>query len=384
MTIEEQTSAFMDRALSPNEEAEFLHILSVSPDKREVFRSFNNLRFAVQEDIRSTSVPPRLDQSILAGIAASTAAVSTIATGGKAFRTFGRSVLITLGSIIIFAGGFFLHHIITSKESSSLSTGKQIEQSPNTMSRAGLGSGRAEKFSSIDNSSGGNRIIYRNVENPIYITRIDTVYSSGKFITRIDTLFVQKPETILVASTTQLNQKEIHKDQFQPAPLPLKSVPENFEVGIQREHLQTYPYIDYARLSTNRTQQNLSIDAAYRFNQYHAVGITFGEKTFSQSYYEVKKDSVFLIQQQPTFTYGGLFYRFSLPLSQGVVSQVFVHIGSTSVGPVVGAKLAIALSPFEHFNLLLGGNSAMLIYKLNENVFTSYTLGLFYGVQYQF
>jgi len=57
MEFEEQISAFMDSALSPDEEADLLHILSVSPDKRALFHSHLATRRAFIADMQTVAVP---------------------------------------------------------------------------------------------------------------------------------------------------------------------------------------------------------------------------------------------------------------------------------------------------------------------------------------
>ncbi|MFZ1731813.1 MAG: hypothetical protein WAV84_16975, partial [Bacteroidota bacterium] len=83
MNFEEQISAFMDGALSPGEETEFLHILSVSPEKRGLFHSFLGTRSAFAADARTAAVPSHLDMAILgaAGVLGTAGAVSAGAAG---------------------------------------------------------------------------------------------------------------------------------------------------------------------------------------------------------------------------------------------------------------------------------------------------------------
>ena len=383
MTFEEQTSAFLDRALTPEAEADFLHILSISPEKRELFRSFHAIRAMVQDDIRASSVPSHLDAKVMAGIAAlQGAAVSTIATSSAVvapslLTRWLRMLAYFLGGAAIFTSGYFLKSSYDAPTENHYSVeSKSPFHSPSVTQHA-------FKDANLHASQAGSsptlrRIVYKPVQKLVYIT--DTIWRDSPGITRIDTFFLERPETLVT-----IVEKEI------PVPTNLSSLSasqnsflENFEIGIEREHLQTYPYIDYGRLNTTRTQQNFSGNITYRFNEHHALGIALGERTFSEEFYRLTNDTLFLVQQQPTYIYGGLFYRLAVPVFRGVIPQAHFQAGATKVGPVLSGKLAVALSPIERIQLLLGAQASMLIYKSNQNTFTSYSLGLFYGVQYRF
>lgn len=388
MNIEEQISAFMDRALSPQEETELLHVLAVSPDKRDLFRSYNNLKYAAMNDVRSTNVPPHVDQNILSGIAAiEAAAVSTIRSGTTSgIFTSSKVLWYALGSLMLLTIGYFAHDFFSQKFSSSAESGEQLPQLTNHVDISAIASVNGTRLPS-NNDKGGigkDRIVYRSVQKPVYITKSDTIFREGQHIIRTDTLFVPGPPIQVVTEKLSDVSENRTIDPNLFSATPKYNFLEQIDITLEREHLQTYPYIDYAKLNVTRMNQLLSIEAAYRFNQYHAVGIAFGEKIFSQDFYKVENDSIYIFQQQPTFTYGGAFYRFSYPIFHGIMPQAYIQVGSTKVGPVLGAKVAVAVSPINHIHVLFGANSSLLIYKLNQNIFTSYTLGLFYGLQYQF
>lgn len=386
MKIEEQISAFMDQALSPEEETELLHVLAVSPEKRNLFRSYNNLKFAALSDIRTTSVPPILDQNIFNSIDAYDAAAgSTIGSGpASAFFSSGKVVLYILGSLLLLTLGYFAHDFFSQKFSAAAVSGNQVPQFMRHADLAGTAAGNGmQRSAGNNNGAGRERIVYRSVEKPVYIQKTDTIYREGETIVRRDTLFAPAPVQAVTEKLSEASGNKTIEPRLLSA-APSSNFLEHLDVTLEREHLQTYPYIDYAKLNATRMNQLVSIEAAYRFNQYHAVGIAFGEKIFSQDFYSVTGDSIYIFQQQPTFTYGGAFYRFSYPVFSGIMPQAYVQVGSTKVGPVLGGKIAVAVSPINHINVLFGANSSLLIYKLNQNIFTSYTLGLFYALQYQF
>ncbi len=61
MNFEEQISAFIDGALNANEEVDFLHILSVSPEKRALFHSYLGMQGMFAADAQQAAVPSSLD-----------------------------------------------------------------------------------------------------------------------------------------------------------------------------------------------------------------------------------------------------------------------------------------------------------------------------------
>ncbi len=68
MTLNERILDFMDGSLSPHDEAELLHTLSVSPEKRGVLRDFMSQKSLLASDRESLSVPYEAEQSLWARV----------------------------------------------------------------------------------------------------------------------------------------------------------------------------------------------------------------------------------------------------------------------------------------------------------------------------
>ena len=64
MTLNERILDFMEGSLPPDEEAELLHRLSVSPEKRDLLRSFMNQKALFARDRQSIVVPYKAEQAL--------------------------------------------------------------------------------------------------------------------------------------------------------------------------------------------------------------------------------------------------------------------------------------------------------------------------------
>ena len=416
MNFEEHISAFLDGALSPAEETEFLHILSVSPEKRALFHSYLGVQSVMAADARSSAVPSHLDSAVLAaagivgGAAAGGAAAGGAAAGGAALTAAGWwSATRIIGAVILglslFGAGWYLHdriaperggvpdanNILTAEHAATdaRSEGSQhnaitaTDPDESEAMRGGTaadGRGNASQVVSGGGEEAAPRIVYRNV----YVTRVDTVYvadASGASAPRVVARVVDTMSIALVHTAQHQRPLQIIEAPRQRTELRL---PGRIEIELQREHLTTYPYIDYDRLGVDRNQQQFAASAAWRFDRNHAAGVTVGQKSFAMDYYSVDRDSIYLFQQQPALTYGGAFYRFSLPVWTGVTPELTMMLGGADFGPILGGRLAVALSPIDQFSIFVGANGTLLAYRYKDKLFTSHSLGLSYGIRYRF
>lgn len=107
---------FLDGSLPPEEEAELLHRLSVSPERRNLLRSYMKQQAILSTDRAAIAVPYEAEQKLWAALAALPPAaaplVSEIGAGSAAVATssvFMKIASVALVSIVIgFATGFFV------------------------------------------------------------------------------------------------------------------------------------------------------------------------------------------------------------------------------------------------------------------------------------
>src|SRR6478752_5390184 len=66
MSMNTELLQFLDGTISPDAEAELLHRMSVSPERRDVLRSFINQQALFQRDRNSIAVPYAAEQKLWA------------------------------------------------------------------------------------------------------------------------------------------------------------------------------------------------------------------------------------------------------------------------------------------------------------------------------
>lgn len=106
---------FLDGSLLPEEEAELLHRLSVSPERRNLLRSYMKQQAILNADRASIAVPYEAEQKLWASLAALPPAaaplissVGTTATAVATSSVFMKIASVALVSIVIgFASGYF-------------------------------------------------------------------------------------------------------------------------------------------------------------------------------------------------------------------------------------------------------------------------------------
>jgi hypothetical protein len=385
MNIEEQISAFMDNALTLEEEAQFLHVLAVSPDKLELFHSHLDMRAAFVADIGSVSVPPALDAAVL-GHAGLLPAPVPAAAPPAAWWTAGRGAVAALVGLGLFVGGWFMRpvpeHSMEPQNQAAEKFSGTVTHGTITPQPGGNDGAVANVKPAGPNTGTQTRIIYREKEpNTIEVLRIDTIRVPQYAEAVHDTVHRVVRDTVRIATIQRV---EVPTEVRVLPAVNTASLLSHVDIEVQREHLNTWPYINYRRLGVDRAQQNMSISAAWNFDQNHAAGISFGEKAFAQEFYGMSGDSIKVFQQQPLLLYGSGFYRFTLPVTQAFAPQLTLQAGASSVGPVLGARLALRITPFPHWSMVLGGDASFLVYRFDGNMFTSHSLGLLYGVNYHF
>jgi hypothetical protein len=426
MQFEEHISAFIDGALGAEEETEFLHILSVSPEKRALLHEYLSLKSMLAADARAITVPPSLDAAVFgaaglgaaaglaagggaAGGAAATSAIGSGATGVGIVAAGATSAGSTAGAVAgsadlaatvswwtlqrilgavllgcaLFTGGFVLNETMRKNTDTAVDIFTPAQSTEQTEPV------QADFRSDVQATPPLTKLGLQQTTSPetryrtVIVTRVDTVYLPPQ-LAMVDTVLLYRIDTQYVAiAQAPLDGRTI---MIQEAPaFPLQHAESGrIDVEVQREHLSTWPYIDYQRAGVEREQQHYSLLAAYSFDHMHAAGLMVGEKSFAMEYYRIENDSLYIYQRQPALLYGGGFYRFSLPLTEGIAPEAMFQLGGTDLGPVIGARLALRLSPLRSLSVVLGADAAVLAYRYKDKLFTSHSLGLTYGVRYQF
>lgn len=437
--LREQISAFIDGALDGTAEAELLHVLSVSPDKRAMLHEYMNLRTMMVADNATIAVPARLDASVLgalglaggaaAGVAAGaaaaggSAAAGAVAAGGSAaagaaagtgvagaagavawwsFARIAAVVLLTAGLTSAVWYGF------SGGNASGDPTPVLAGPTPDPAAPAGT------PDPVLTAPPGGSTppalppVAPRTIVQTVYVPVVDTVFvardadgsalastarpdrASGqphlahRSMWRDDnsTAYLGTPRMVRRAAAGDTvyipvtDTLYITRIERVEVPLVPSAAHLPFEIELTREHAQLDPY----PAGQDAQQQPLSLLVAWHLDRNHAIGVTGGERGYSMMY---TKRGV-LNEPFEYMTWAGGFYRFTLPVSRVVSGHVQMTAGGVKYGPLFGARLGISFMPTPWLRATVGTTGTLMLHK-GENVYrASKTIGLFYGVSYSF
>ncbi|GEM_PF-1548799 len=130
---------------------------------------------------------------------------------------------------------------------------------------------------------------------------------------------------------------------------------------------------------------NLQLSTLYAFNDKFSVGIDLRQESFYQKFIGTNElGESFEYKQYPNYYTFSVLGRYSFLKNSiyGIFTQA--SMGGTATGGVGRLMLGIELSPFSNISFLLGIEGGMLIYKHQNNIFSSPKLGLNYGVAFNF
>jgi hypothetical protein len=431
--LREQISAFIDGTLDGAAEAELLHVLSVSPDKRAMLHEYMNLRSMIVADNATIAVPARLDASVLgalglaggaaAGVAAGASVAGGAAVGGAAAATSagaagatGAAGAVAWWSFARIAAVVLLTAGLTSAVWYSFGSG-DTSGDP-TSALAGLTPDPAAPAGTpnpvLAAPPGGSTppalppVAPRTIVQTVYVPVVDTVFvardAEGSALASADrrdaahdqphlayrstwrdensTGFLGTPrtdrraaagDTVYIPVTDTLYLTRIERVEVPLAP-PAAHLP--FEIELTREHAQLDPY----PAGQDAQQQWFAGLVAWKLHQNHAVGVAAGYRPFV-----LKAElSNLLLDTLESHAWGSAFYRFTLPLAGIVSTHAQVAVGGMSYGPLLGARVGLRLSPLPSLHALVGVNGSVLLFNKDGRRFSSNAVGFFYGLSYSF
>jgi hypothetical protein len=130
---------------------------------------------------------------------------------------------------------------------------------------------------------------------------------------------------------------------------------------------------------------NAALYALYSLSAHHSIGVEFGQESFFQRYYFTNPQGVeFRVEQNPTFVWGGLAYRYTM-LPESTFSP-FAHVvaGATQIGGLGRGMVGVSYTPDARTQFHLGAEAASLFYQSDGAWFMSPKLGVSYGVSIKF
>src|ERR1041385_3186411 len=160
MTLSQRILDFMDGTLAPDDEAELLHTLSVSPEKRYMLRDFMQQRALFARDREAMAIPYEAEQSLWAKVDAilpiapviETAPIAVQHVGFMTRLMSGASAAVGAAGLLVGLGiGYF----------AAFQPAKLVDRGPITVNLAPL---PASSQSSQNASVTAHRVIARSVE----------------------------------------------------------------------------------------------------------------------------------------------------------------------------------------------------------------------------
>ncbi len=232
--------------------------------------------------------------------------------------------------------------------------------------------------SSNEKYSNSNIIIDKEIDkiiNDLFTQNTILDYESHE---NIKNIFAEN--SILTPNNKRPSLTEI--DKKQSATISKKA---KFMLAINKSILGTAPPTNITR--NDIIWNNATLIFNYRLDNSNFIGIEIGWQDFPQEFTRTINQNIFEQKQMPVLFYGGASYSYNLsPLFNLETMEPFSQfsIGGTSIGPVFGAALGTYINIYKNFGLNLTGNFNILLYNVEDKIYTSDKFGLKIGLFYGF
>ncbi|HET9135383.1 MAG TPA: hypothetical protein VFO76_02005 [Candidatus Kapabacteria bacterium] len=369
-----QLQEFLDGSLTHEAEAELLHRLSVSPERRDILRSYMKQQAIISSDRAAISVPYAAEQKlwaalatmppafepIVASIPSAVTTSSTVVTGFTAFRT---AMVASLALIIGLVSGYVIWHT-TEPVQVAAPIQKTIESVPASTIAAVTTTDRPIRNNSIQNntmpatSRTSNKMVV-HASAPVRTT--DESFEAP--LPQLDMTSTQMPEDLSIASK-QSNPSIPQAAYFLPASVQIRepgmqnartninvaepteshrsSFLERFDFSIQESIGKQFPNND----ATNTSMPiitNSNVSVKYMLTPSFWIGASVGSSNVTQKVlawsvkdynatsliYEATAD----LKHMQTTWYGGLL-EYRMPISSKVAFAANLGAAATSLGPI--------------------------------------------------
>jgi hypothetical protein len=375
-----QLQEFLDGSLSHEAEAELLHRLSVSPERRDILRSYMKQQAIISSDRAAISVPYAAEQKLWAALAtmppafepiatavpsAMTTTGAAVATGLTAFRT---AMVASLALVIGLVSGYVIWHT-TEPVQVAAPIQNTIESVPASTIAAVATTDRPIENNLIRNNTIQNnstpatsRISGKMVVHASAPVRT-TEESFEAPLPQLDMTSTQMPEDLSIASK-QSNPSVPQAAYFLPASVQIRepgmqnartniniaeptenrraSFLERFDFSIQESIGKQYPN----NSATNTSMPiitNSNVSVKYMLTPSFWIGASVGSSNVTQKVlrwnvrdlnatqliYEASAD----LQHMQTTWYGGLL-EYRMPISSKVAFAANLGAAATSLGPI--------------------------------------------------
>lgn len=174
----------------------------------------------------------------------------------------------------------------------------------------------------------------------------------------------------------------------------------SIESGLQNLLPKDYKYEISLRTNTQKSTtpvlnsnfdkskvENFEFSAGYHLNPIHQLGFVIGRDNFPQSFAHSIDGQQFIQVQNPTLYYYGGFYKIS---PQNLFNQnlllpyLFAFGGGTSIGPFFKGQAGFELGLFDRLSLIAGIENSILIYNVENKIYSTNKINFVYGLNVKF
>lgn len=397
--ISESLQQFLDGSLSGDQEAELLHRLSVSPERREVLRSYMKQSTIISADRSAIVVPYSAEQKLWAAIGAMSPVVSGVpvattvatSTGLLASSVWKMSAVAVVAILMGLGSGYLLW---SGNNSSQLSTSpdSQIKQSlsenvgQNTVAptSTNIVGGKSQVFNSLKSARSEN-IIRQSIGAPLQETP-QLANGTDLSVDLLPVLFDRERVNQIPEASPLLASGSFIRDPNAP----------------QREHpsiggaMQTHSprfleRFDFAihegigkqfpnTAATNTSMPiitNSDISVKYQLTPEFWIGASFGTANVTQK----KLSTTFVDPNAPLLQYqvvsdlvheqtvwGGGLIEYRKPISTRFTFAANVGLAASTLGPIISSELGVRYDVTGDVGVLLGLRGS----RINSNVAKQY------------
>ncbi len=410
---------FLDGSLGVEDEAELLHRLSVSPERRETLRSYLQQAEMFERDRLAINVPYTAEQKLWARLgemmppppapqaftSAATTAVTQVATQPRVSSWLAISAVALLGLLVGFGSGFFagketvtaptamvLPHgtsqalaLTSPLESTNTSSSSELSQSKVTRNTSASVNHNASRSFVHRVSSGTSEAPHIEGSTSLNVALHDVANPSANNSISESSRTLET-QSVSVAPAIALNVDGLHiKDPrnegaYQYNPLrndfkPAKSFIQRFEFMFAEGFGKQYPDNGATTVSFP-VVTNSSVSAFYQvFEQENLyVGASFGTANMSKK--ELRKVTVIdplgyaaisnVTHVQATWLGGMLQYR--LPLSEKFALTASTGFSGSTIGFIVSGEIGSHIDLTDQVGLALGFRMTNLSYNLTNEM----------------
>lgn len=159
----------------------------------------------------------------------------------------------------------------------------------------------------------------------------------------------------------------------------------NLTVGVRGMRSRSVPQATIGSNAALTIAPNTAISALYRLAAQHEIGIEAGQEAFFQTFRSRNNEGIpFIIEQNPTLSWAGLAYRYTLFPESMLTPFVHTVLGGADVGLTGRAMLGVRFAPDSRTQFLLGAEASALIYGHQGAWYPSQNIGFTYGVSIRF